>query len=122
MANQPLSMQEGLTEVLATVGKMLAGSDTDQPFLMDLQHIIVAKIHQGTPDQGAASGGNPQPDSGGGPPVAGPGGPPPGPPGQSSGAPGQSSGGAPQPGQNQMAGLPNPGGGMQRPAPPNPDE
>lgn len=123
MANQPLSMQEGLAEVLSTIGKMLAGPDSDQPFLMDMQHIVVAKIHQGTPDQSGQSGGNPQPDAGGGPPVAGPGGPPPGPggPGQGGPPPGGPPG-PPPPGANQLAGAPNPGGGMQRPAAPNPDE
>ena len=122
-ATQPLSMQEGLTEMMGTLSKMLMNPEADQEFLNDLQQIFIAKIHQPMMQQGqqgqqgqGANGQQPgmpqQPGQGGGPPVTGPGGPP--------------SSSMPQPGQNQLSGpQPPPGQGVM-PTPvsemTNPDE
>lgn len=119
-------MQEGLTEMMGTLSKMLMNPEADQEFLNDLQQIFIAKIHQPMMQQGQQGqqqgaggqqpGAAPQPGmQGGGSPVTGPGGPP------------SSQGGQPpQPGQNQLTGpQPPPGQGVM-PTPgsemTNPDE
>lgn len=115
-ASGPLSMQDGLTEIMSAVGRMLMSPGNDKAFLMDLQHVLIAKTEE-QPQQGQQDAAPGE----GGPPVAGPGGPPGGQPDQGQAGQGGPPG-PPQPGQNQLAGQPNSSAGMRRPAPPNPDE
>ena len=117
----PLSMQEGLTEMMGVLAKMMMNPEADQEFCNDLQQIFIAKIHQ--PMMGQQPGQQPGAASQQ-PGMQGPGGGVTGPP--PSGSAAMSPGGQPQPGQNQLSGpQPPPGGGVM-PTPgsqmTNPDE
>lgn len=125
--SKTLSFQDGLVEIMGTLGRMAMAPDADQAFVEDMQKVVVAyqkskqsqmqgQQQQGQPGQpGQQSPAGPSPAGGGSPsPVAGPGagGPPQGPP-QQPGPGGIGPGQAAQAGQN---------GVMARPQMPNPDE
>lgn len=63
----PESMHQGLQMILGELGALMAAQDADVNFLTQLQHAIVAKIHQSTQHAIGMGAGGP-----GGPP--GPGG------------------------------------------------